>query len=107
MIAITSDGADRTVEVPAGEEIAVTLPENPTTGYRWVVETVTGDITLVSSDFAPPASAPGAKPGAGGHRTIQLRAGGSGHGELRLRSERAWESASADVQRCRLTFNIK
>jgi inhibitor of cysteine peptidase len=108
MIAITTDGTDRTADVPGGEDIVVTLPENPTTGYRWVVEEVTGDVSLVSSDFSP---ATDGKPGAGGHRSIHLRAGhpraaGQGQGELRLRSERAWESASADVPRCRLTFNI-
>jgi inhibitor of cysteine peptidase len=104
MTAITSDGADRTVNVPGGEDISVTLPENPTAGYRWVVEGVTGDVSLVSSDFSP---ADDAKPGAGGRRIVRLRAGDHGQGELRLRYERAWEGASADARRCRLTFRIE
>jgi inhibitor of cysteine peptidase len=104
MISISSDGADRAVNVPAGEEISVTLPENPTTGYRWVVEAVTGDLALVSADFSPPKEV---KPGAGGHRTIHLRAGARGHGELRLRYERAWEGASDGARRCLLTFTVE
>jgi inhibitor of cysteine peptidase len=104
MVTIAADGADRAVTVPAGEEIAVTLPENRTTGYRWVVEAVTGDLALLSSDFAPATQA---RPGAAGHRTIHLRAGARGHGELRLRAERAWESGSADAKTCRLTFTVE
>jgi predicted secreted protein len=92
---MTRDEADRTVNVPAGEELSVTLPENPPTGYRWVVEAVNGDVRLASADV--PAT--DVKPSAVGQRIIQPRAGARGQSELRLRHERAGASASADARR--------
>jgi len=87
MVAVTAEDADRLVDVHPGDEISVTLTENPTTGFRWAIASLTGELTLLSSDFDRSA---GARPGAGGRRTIRLRAGGSGAGELRVQSKRSW-----------------
>lgn len=104
MITITADDARRTIEVTAGEEIAATLNENRTAGFQWTVESLTGPLTLVSSEFEPPVDG---RPGAGGRRAIVVRAGGAGSGEMRLRYERTWEAGSGDVQRTTFSFVVK
>lgn len=104
MTAITADDAGRTIEVAPGEEIAVSLNENRTAGFRWTVESVTGSLTLVSSEFEPSAEG---RPGAGGRRAIVVRAGASGSAEMRLRYERPWEAGSGDVQRLAFSFVVR
>ena len=82
MIAVAADRGDQHLSVSEGDDIVVTLEENPTTGYQWIVESVNGEIEVVSTEFDPTS---GGKPGAAGRRTIRLRAGGRGSGEVQLR----------------------
>ena len=104
MLSVTLDEAARSVTVQAGQTIEVTVSENPTTGFHWEIDALTGPLTLVSSDFA---ARPGARPGGGGRRTIVVRADSPGAGELRLRYERSWEAGSTTPQRRTLTVIIK
>jgi len=82
----------------------VSLSENRTAGYQWTVESLTGELTVVSSEFAPPADD---RPGAGGRRAIVLRAGGPGAGELVVRYQRPWDSDTAAARRCRFVFAVR
>jgi len=104
MKALTADDAEQTIEVTTGEEIVVTLAENPTTGYRWIVDELVGHLTTDSSEFAAPGTE---RPGAGGHRAIVLRATGSGPAELRVRYARPWEDATSDARQLRFRFLVK
>lgn len=104
MVAVTASDADRPIPVTPSEDIVITLDENPTTGFRWTVESISGDLTLVSSEFESPADV---KPGAGGHRAIRVRAGARGTGDLHLRYSREWEGSAASARRCRFTFVIR
>jgi inhibitor of cysteine peptidase len=101
---LTADDAEQTIEVTTGEEIVVTLEENPTTGYQWTVDELVGHLTSVSSEFAAPGTQ---RPGAGGHRTIVLRATGSGPAELRVRYARPWGGETSDARRLRFRFVVK
>src|SRR5262249_7904294 len=96
--------AEQIIEVTAGEEIVVTLAENPTTGDRWIVDEVDGHLTADSSDFAAPGTE---RPGAGGHRAIALRATRSGPAGRRVRYARRWEDATSDARRLRFRFLVK
>jgi inhibitor of cysteine peptidase len=104
MVSLTSEDAGRPISVNAGEAIEIGLPENPTTGFRWSIESLSGELTLVSSEFEPAAQP---KPGAGGRRAIRLRANDPGAGELQLRYSREWQSASANARTAIFTFAIK
>jgi inhibitor of cysteine peptidase len=104
MLSVTLDEAIRSVTVPAGQTIEVTIKENPTTGFHWEIDAVTGPLTLVSSDFA---AQPDAVPGRGGKRTIVVRADSRGAGELRLRYERSWQAGSTTPQRRTLAVVIE
>jgi inhibitor of cysteine peptidase len=104
MVQVTLEGAAQSVTVETDQTIAVLVEENPSTGYRWEVEALTGPLTLVSSEFQP---APDVTPGRSGRRTIVTRASGRGSGELRIRSVRSWEGASTDSPRRALTVIVE
>jgi predicted secreted protein len=101
---LTADDAEQAVEVTTGQEIVVRLEENPTTGYRWIVDELVGHLTTVSSEFEAPGTQ---RPGAGGHRVIALRASGSGPAELRVRYARPSGGETSDAQRLRFRFVVK
>ena len=65
-----------------GEELTLTLPENPTTGHRWEVDANSTPVCeLVSEEFVPPS---GTAVGAGGHRRWRFRGAKAGHGDVTL-----------------------
>ena len=77
--------------VRAGDLIVITLPENPTTGYRWSAGSL--DSSLLSQeahDFHP--GAPGV--GSGGTVVWRFRAKREGRTRLELRKVRSWESGT-------------
>ena len=100
---VTLDDAEQSATVIAGETIAVILTENPTTGFQWTLERLTGPMTLASSTFD---AAPTAKPGAGGRRTFVLRADGRGVAELRVKYARPWQAEDAGGQHRTLHVTI-
>jgi inhibitor of cysteine peptidase len=104
MVHVTLDEAAGSVKAPSGEQIRVTVDENPTTGYQWKIETLTGPLSLVSSDFD---AAPDGRPGRGGTRTIVVHADRRGTGELRICYERSWQAGSTESERRTLTVNVE
>jgi inhibitor of cysteine peptidase len=101
---LTADDSEQAIDVTTGEEIVVTLEENPTTGYQWIVDELVGHLTTISSEFAAPGSE---RAGAGGHRAIVLRATDSGPAELRVRYARRWGGDTGDTRRLRFRFVVK
>jgi predicted secreted protein len=95
-IEVTQNGSS--VKASVGDDILLRLPEIPTTGYTWTVNTVDPPLRLVESSFVPPAgngSAPA--PGAGGERVIRLHAASPGEGTAELSLKRTWEDAPAET----------
>jgi inhibitor of cysteine peptidase len=47
--------ADRTsmVSVPLSEEVVLELEENPTTGYRWTIESTDDSVRELASTYTP------------------------------------------------------
>ena len=70
-----------------GDEIAVELDENPTTGYRWQVAVDTDALRVVDDGFTPASAAAGAS----GVRRFTVTALREGAPELRLRKLRSWQ----------------
>ena len=90
---LNSSDHGKTVEVTLEESIMIRLPENPTTGYRWTVDSITqSHLTLDEGHFVPAA---GSGVGAGGHREMVVHAKQEGVGEVRLKLGRPWENESA------------
>jgi inhibitor of cysteine peptidase len=81
------------VVASTGDRIVIQVPENATTGYRWVVSDLPNTLTVESDELVPPTST---RPGAGGERRIALNVRGAGEGQLVLSLERPWEGEAAD-----------
>lgn len=81
------------VAASTGDRIVIQIPENATTGYRWVVSDLPSTMTVESDELVPPMST---RPGAGGERRIAFDVHGVGEGEVVLSLQRPWEGEAAD-----------
>ena len=90
----------QTLSPGVGDRIQITLPENPTTGYRWAIVEATAGLELVSDRFEKGDHS--GRIGAGGERVLILVVREPGPQNLRLVLRRAWEASASD----RSTFTI-
>jgi inhibitor of cysteine peptidase len=78
------------IEVEVGQEFAITLRSNPTTGYQWqLVDLSDADIVkLVGSEYKGPEAE---RVGAGGEEVWSFQATGQGETSVSLVYVRPWE----------------
>jgi inhibitor of cysteine peptidase len=81
------------VHASRGDRIVIRVPENPTTGYSWMLAELPEPLQLGSNEYVPPQSS---APGAGGERRVELMASRSGQGRVELSLERPWEDEAAE-----------
>ncbi|MBR6409287.1 MAG: protease inhibitor I42 family protein [Alphaproteobacteria bacterium] len=82
----------KTLTLAVGQEFSIKLPENPSTGYRWEIQTNPQSqmvVANVSDQYAPSKSN---LIGAGGERTFRYQATNNGQVELYGFHKRSWES---------------
>ena len=91
MMELTEHSSGQTVTLQLREPLRLTLPETPTTGYRWQMLHSCEELTVESDT----AEAPSSPPGAAGRRVWLLRAARAGSCKLELQLRRSWESESA------------
>ncbi len=103
-IQISAADSGKTLVVHVSDELVVSLPENPTTGYRWQLDSPGSFFAVENDDFVLPRHA---GIGAAGTRLLTLRATAAGRASLHLALRRDWEndklpiqdfSASVDIQ---------
>lgn len=95
---LTDADRGRTIEVRYGETLTLRLPENPSTGYHWMVEKSAG-LEQIASRFSASSSAVGS----GGVRVIDWRVGAPGSFRLRLKNWREWEGDHSVIDRFEVT----
>ncbi|MBZ5681317.1 MAG: protease inhibitor I42 family protein [Acidobacteriia bacterium] len=90
----------REVELVAGEEFELSLPETPTAGYRWTLKG-SGEpaCSLVHESFQPATG----KVGGSGTHSWRFRAVAPGNCLLALEYKRSWEARSEPAR----TFTLK
>ncbi|GAV45361.1 protease inhibitor I42 family protein [Streptomyces acidiscabies] len=93
---------DSLVQVRAGDDIVVELPENPSTGYLWEITGIEG-LEVTGDDHA---SAPTGLVGAGGSRVLRLRAEKAGEGRLELVYRRSWEAEGENAGQYALRVTV-
>jgi len=101
-VILSDQDKGRTLEVEAQSFITVRLNENPTTGYRWEVETA-GGLEMVGDSFEKKGDAIGAA----GVRVFQFRAPGTGSYKLGIRNWRDWEGESSIIDRFYATILVR
>lgn len=108
---VTIDGADTRSCAPLvldrGQTLILSLPSNPTTGYRWVV---TDDAAPQLESLGPEVySNPKVETliGADGQSTWRFKAATEGDATLRLAYKRPWESDSPPSQSVECALRIQ
>ena len=98
---LNEQDSGRIVGLSVGDMLTVRLNENPTTGYRWSVDTAEG-LEALPSRFEP-----GSAVGAAGMREFQFRATRQGSFQVRLKNWRAWEGEASVTGRFAVTVEAK
>jgi inhibitor of cysteine peptidase len=91
----------RSITVPLGDTIELSLPESPTTGFRWTLADPGAPVLVLKSDDFVPS---GPNPGAGGTRKFAFVVSQAGDATVSLRNQRKW--GDADTGRD-FTLNVR
>lgn len=97
-IQLSEADAGHTSSVSTSDMVEITLPEIPTTGYRWAWTLPAGARTVLNEYVAAP---PG-RPGQGGQRQLVFELDRPGQHRLRAELVRPWEPGAHRV----LTFDL-
>lgn len=100
-VTATDDG--RTLAAAVGDVIAVRLPENPSTGYRWSLSDIDA-LQLVIEDRGYRQESPSV--GGGGYAYWTLRAASTGRFRIEAQKSRPWQGAESIICRFSLTLEI-
>jgi inhibitor of cysteine peptidase len=96
----------KTVTASVGERFAVTLDENPTTGYAWALKLGPG-LSLISDEYAGPSPSASPLMGAGGARTWVVRVDDAGTLTLTGVYARSWEAPTKSAASFSLTIEAR
>jgi inhibitor of cysteine peptidase len=85
-ISVGIELSGQTIRMQVGQQLAVTLPSNPSTGYRWEVETIDESLLLQQGEpeYQPLGITGTPMPGEGGSETYRFEAVSRGEAPLRL-----------------------
>jgi inhibitor of cysteine peptidase len=95
------------VQLSRGQHLILTLPSNPSTGYRWAIQDSAGGVLRsLGPEVYRSAEAAGVV-GAAGESTWRFEAFASGTGRLRLTSQQPWapEVLPVDSFDCNISVN--
>ena len=88
MITLDEHSDGKEIELPRGEELEIVLPANPTTGFRWRLETGAEPACKAAGDsYDAPEPA---VPGRGGTQRWRFLAENAGRGTISLVLRRSW-----------------
>ncbi|NBF05109.1 peptidase inhibitor I42 [Pseudomonas sp. Fl5BN2] len=90
-----------------GQNLIVTLPSNPTTGYRWAIQDSAGGILRKVSPEVYNNPDDTGLVGSGGHSSWRFQAFASGTGRLLLTYQQPWAPEESPVKAfdCSITVN--
>jgi inhibitor of cysteine peptidase len=105
---LTEKDDGRVVIVRVGDEVRVALPENASTGFRWAVDHVDGDvIEVLGEDAVYSSGATSGAVGSGGTAVFRFRARKRGSGELGLKHWRHWEGDASIIRRFSIQLKVQ
>lgn len=85
------------LQLTNGQNLILTLPSNPTTGYRWAIQDSAGGVLRKISPEVYSNSESNGLVGNGGQSTWRFQAFASGTGRLLLTYQQPWEPEVAPV----------
>jgi inhibitor of cysteine peptidase len=98
----TANGQQR--DFALGQAFEICLPENPTTGYRWQLDTAANSICVLEQDRF---EAPDGPPGQGGRHRWQFRAAQAGRATIDFSYRRAWAGAGPPTKTFALRVRVR
>ena len=104
-IELTSQNNGQSVKTELGQHLVLHLAENPTTGYRWQI-IHSGLLTVTSNEYSAGAK-DDHQAGAGGTRRIEFMANQKGTGGMDIQCRRDWEAAGQEIDRFRMTVDVR
>jgi inhibitor of cysteine peptidase len=90
LISVDEKQKDSTLKLSLGDQVEVSLPGNPTTGYQWVLSAVKPDILEQLGELEYKTSAPAL--GSGGRFTLRLKAISPGESPVELDYRRPFDA---------------
>jgi inhibitor of cysteine peptidase len=102
-LSVGIDQSGKAVQMQVGQDLVVSLPSNPSTGYTWQVDTIDPTVLQLvgGAEYQSlgPISTP--RPGAGGIESFRFEAIGLGQAPLRLTYSRSF---TADEEPAEIFF---
>jgi inhibitor of cysteine peptidase len=95
MLHVDESQNETEIVLQPGENLEIQLNENPTTGFRWALESVGAPACILVEDSYENSTV---MPGAGGSHRWQFQAKQIGEGRIELRYRRAWEGQGAGTR---------
>lgn len=104
-LALTEDADNgRSIVLPVGATLTITLQGNPATGYQWaIVDPLPPNLTVISAGTVPPAEHAKSIVGAPGQWRAILKADRPGEGTVLMTYRRAWEKTTAAAKTFKVT----
>ncbi len=99
---LSSRDSGRTIETKAGSTLTIRLEENPTTGYRWIIDELPAGIRKRDDRFIP-----GENIGAAGTREFVFSPDRPGLHRLSLKKIRPWEKAAPPLETFEITLAVE
>ena len=100
---LTAGDNGRTIELPVGGQVALHLPENATTGYRWAIDSADANfVDVKQGQYVSTSEAVGG----GGEAQWLITAKAPGETRIKLKRWRQWEGESSVVERYEFTLRI-
>jgi inhibitor of cysteine peptidase len=100
---LTSADNGRTIELHVGDEAALRLPENPSTGYRWAVDVADPNLVRIEERGYLATSE---RIGAAGEAQWLIKAKAPGATTIKLKRWRQWEGERSVVERFEIKLRV-
>jgi inhibitor of cysteine peptidase len=97
----------RKIELQVGETLVITLPENASTGFRWIIPPESArKLEKILREEEQPVQGPGNLIGRPGIRNFYFQPLKPGKVDLELYYQRPWETAKPPARKFRLHIRI-
>lgn len=95
------------IDLSIGQALTLTLPSNPSTGYRWQLQDRAGAILSVLSPEVYSSNASDDMVGSAGQSTWRFKARSAGEGHLVLVYQQPWAPEETPAQRFDCTLKVR
>ena len=104
---LTEQDKGKTITVHQGDQVIISLKENPTTGYQWTIDKGDNALLTLNTTQTGYTPSPGGAVGGGGRHIFVFDAKEPGTVHLQLKLYRTWEGDSSVRDRFDVVIQIQ